>query len=157
MNEDHVDIVNQLFNRISEQWMQSVGLDKYEVIFVYFLSELLCLSTHQEFGVVILHWDLLLSYNWNVCVWSLSIFLCSHIKLFCLSALQYWLGYICKCSEARCANSRATVFSHGRNNHAPFPQYASNPSLVPRPIATAPTLSKVFKWCIFHITSSIWL
>ena len=65
-----------------------------------------------------------------------------------LSALQYWLGYICKCSEARCTNSRATVFSHGRNNHAPFPQYASNPSLVPRPIATAPTLSKVFKWCI---------
>ena len=55
--------------------MQSVGLDKYEVIFVYFLSKLLCLSTHQEFGVVILHWDLLLSYNWNVCVWSLSGFL----------------------------------------------------------------------------------
>ena len=35
-----------------------------------------------------------------------------------LGALQYWLGYICKC-KASAYKSTCYCFSQGRNNHAP--------------------------------------
>ena len=36
----------------------------------------------------------------------------------CLSALQYWLGYVCKC-KASAYKSMCYCFSRGQNNHAP--------------------------------------
>ena len=36
----------------------------------------------------------------------------------CLSALQYWLGYVCKC-KASAYKSTCYCFSQGQNNHAP--------------------------------------